>query len=358
MRVEVAHERPAEPQLPPMQASHFDPLHRRGRTGSRRRSTPASRRRILAARAGRAANRRGARPERSGDLGPGGPQRALPLRLGQEIQALPRRGGLRPLRTRLADGAGRDERAMSEAAAPGSERRNRRGAGPGRGGSALFLSHSRRDDPRGRRFRRGFAGLAQTFGVVWALRRGVAGQTQTGDRAARPAAAGGEIPRSSSTGSPPGPWRRAAWCCAWRRARRKTRATNPCASACALSGASPKRADAGARAGAGGAGRRSRHGQERTGPPGRGFDQRDRRSGRRRRAGGDRFAAGNGRRTPDPDFCAPRLSPDQAKPRGPCAKRSPRGRSSRSCWKASPAPARPKSISRRSPRRCATAARP
>ena len=34
---------------------------------------------------------RGARPEEPGDLGQGRPQRALPLRLGQEIQALPRR---------------------------------------------------------------------------------------------------------------------------------------------------------------------------------------------------------------------------------------------------------------------------
>ena len=54
------------------------PRHRQ--SGARRHGTP------------HAAGRRHRRPEQSGDLGQGRPQRRLSLRLGQEVQALPRRG--------------------------------------------------------------------------------------------------------------------------------------------------------------------------------------------------------------------------------------------------------------------------
>ena len=60
-----------------------DPGLRSGRSGRRRRRHAA---RV------RAAAQAGARPQRSRDLGQGRAQRALPLRLGQEVQALPRPG--------------------------------------------------------------------------------------------------------------------------------------------------------------------------------------------------------------------------------------------------------------------------
>ena len=220
-------ERPAEPQLPPMQASHFDPLHRRGRTGPRRDQRPDRRRRVHAPRArARAETARAARPERSGELGPRRPQRALSLRLGQEIQALPRRGGLRPFHAprRRAGAKMSERRAGSEAEI------------------AEVLVPVAVDQlysyvvPDGMTLAEGdfvtvSLGSRDPFGVVWALRRGAPEKLKSVIDAARPAAAGGEIPRSSSTGSPPGPWRRAAWFCAWRCGRRKTRATNPRASA-------------------------------------------------------------------------------------------------------------------------------
>ena len=94
MRVEVNVEPPQTPELPTMFASHVDPA-----TGEDELAlasinaaieagefTPVA----LAGEAPVAAARRG----QSGKLGTGRAQRALPLRVGQEIQALPRRGGL------------------------------------------------------------------------------------------------------------------------------------------------------------------------------------------------------------------------------------------------------------------------
>ena len=94
MRIEVASSR-REPELPPMQFQHLDPLNGEDRSRSPRsmaRSPPAnSRPRRSAWSRRRRCRAPRARPEKSGDLGQGRPQRGLPLRVRQEIQALPRR---------------------------------------------------------------------------------------------------------------------------------------------------------------------------------------------------------------------------------------------------------------------------
>ncbi len=89
MRVEVMFQQPAEPQMPPMQAHHIDAT-----TGlDEFAGLDASSRAAMAlgfspgAEAAPAVERD---PQRSVDLGPRRPQRSLPLRLGQEVQALPR----------------------------------------------------------------------------------------------------------------------------------------------------------------------------------------------------------------------------------------------------------------------------
>ena len=86
MRVEIVQQPPEErAELPPMQASHVDPI-----TGEDELALAAAGARDAGARRHHAEARRRAQPERSGDLGQGRPQRGLPVRLGQEIQALPR----------------------------------------------------------------------------------------------------------------------------------------------------------------------------------------------------------------------------------------------------------------------------
>ena len=89
MRVEIAAAAraddmlPDEDDLPPMVAHHIDATDRRGRCRRRCRSS---------ATAGQQARQRPCSiREDPRDLGQGRPQRSLPLRLRQEIQALPRR---------------------------------------------------------------------------------------------------------------------------------------------------------------------------------------------------------------------------------------------------------------------------
>ena len=85
-RAGAAAEEPPQ-SLPLMEAHHIDPRPARTRwrwpTPRWRRRWPATARRRAAA----------AQSERSDDLGQGRPQRALPVRLGQEVQALPRQFG-------------------------------------------------------------------------------------------------------------------------------------------------------------------------------------------------------------------------------------------------------------------------
>ena len=96
LRVEVVYE-PPPPEMPPMQASHFDPLN-----GEDEVAIAEINAKIAAgefspqALAGSAADRGAARPrpEKSRELGQSRPQRGLSLRFRQEIQALPRRAGL------------------------------------------------------------------------------------------------------------------------------------------------------------------------------------------------------------------------------------------------------------------------
>ena len=87
-------------ELPPMQAHHVDPFTGEDElamadaalaAGMR----PDGRARRAARAAADAASRRRAQPQGPRDLGQGLAQRALPLRLGQEIQALPRQARLR-----------------------------------------------------------------------------------------------------------------------------------------------------------------------------------------------------------------------------------------------------------------------
>ena len=89
MRVEVMAEPPPEPVLPQMVGPPRRPDDRRGRARSGGCRVRGLRRERFSRRPGA-----GARPERPGDLGPGRPQRALSLRLRQEVQALPRATGL------------------------------------------------------------------------------------------------------------------------------------------------------------------------------------------------------------------------------------------------------------------------
>ena len=87
MRVEIVQQQPdnSVPELPPMQASHVDPS-----TGEDEMALAAAGAQTLARAGITPEARRRAQPERSVDLGQGRPQRRVPLRLGQEIQALPR----------------------------------------------------------------------------------------------------------------------------------------------------------------------------------------------------------------------------------------------------------------------------
>ena len=87
MRVEIVQQQPDDsvPELPPMQASHVDPS-----TGEDELALAAGRRADAGARRHHAEARGRAQSERSVDLGQGRPQRGVPVRLGQEVQALPR----------------------------------------------------------------------------------------------------------------------------------------------------------------------------------------------------------------------------------------------------------------------------
>ena len=86
---DAGRDRPAaaeqEPQEPALHGGAQDrPDHRRGRVRLRQRAARAGLRRQ------RQRHRRAPQSERSDDLGQGRPQRSLPVRLGQEVQALPR----------------------------------------------------------------------------------------------------------------------------------------------------------------------------------------------------------------------------------------------------------------------------
>ena len=87
MRVEIVQQQPEDsvPELPPMQASHVDPS-----TGEDELALAAGGRADAGARRHHAQARGRAQSERSVELGQGWPQRRMPVRLGQEIQALPR----------------------------------------------------------------------------------------------------------------------------------------------------------------------------------------------------------------------------------------------------------------------------
>ncbi len=91
MRVEVMFAPPEEPALPPMQASHIDATTGHGRVRRPRRGRArAGRRRLASTADDRGEPQPVARSQRPVDLGPRRPQRGLPLRLRQEVQALPR----------------------------------------------------------------------------------------------------------------------------------------------------------------------------------------------------------------------------------------------------------------------------
>ena len=94
MRVEIVQQQPegeAPPTLPPMQASHVDPS-----TGEDELALAAGRRADAGPRRHHAEAGLRAQSERSLDMGQGRPQRGVPVRLRQEVQALPR-----PVRLRL-----------------------------------------------------------------------------------------------------------------------------------------------------------------------------------------------------------------------------------------------------------------
>ena len=91
MRIEVVFQPPAPEGLPPMLAQHLDPVTGEDEMPSTAQARSAAPVPPAATRPRRsAANRRRARPARSLDLGQGRPQRGLPVRLRQEVQALPR----------------------------------------------------------------------------------------------------------------------------------------------------------------------------------------------------------------------------------------------------------------------------
>ena len=166
---------------------------------------------------------------------------------------------------------------MSEAS-PADPPRDRRCAGSGRRRSALFLSPSAGDDPRRGRFRRRFAGIARGVRRRLGLARRRRRQSQAGVVASRPAAPVGRNCAASSIGSPPGRWRRAAWCCAWRCGRRMRRAPSLCASACASPAPRLKRETPARKQVLEAAQGGLAFEQDRTGPPGRGLDRRHRRA--------------------------------------------------------------------------------
>ena len=143
-------------------------------------------------------------------------------------------------------------------------------------------------------------GTRMATGVVWATRAGggdnlksVAEQRDWPPLRRRCAI--------SSTGSPAGPWRRAARCCAWRcaRPRRPQRRRRNSAAQDRQAAGAP---DARARARPRGAGRRCAAGQIRARRSRRLQRRRDRRPRRRRRAGGGRTAARARRADARPGF--------------------------------------------------------
>ncbi len=87
MRVEIVQQPQEEqsPSLPPMQAHHFNP-----NTGEDELALADAGARDAGARRHHAAPARRSQSERSVDLGQGRPQRGVPVRLRQEVQALPR----------------------------------------------------------------------------------------------------------------------------------------------------------------------------------------------------------------------------------------------------------------------------
>ena len=129
MRIEVRFQAPAPEPPPPMQFQHLDRARRRER-GAARRARRAGRRQSILGRRGRrhcggagVRRRRRARPQQSGDLGQDRPQRALPLRFGQEVQALPRAVGLTSIGARRQ--AGRRRAPSSPRRSPASSTRRR-----------------------------------------------------------------------------------------------------------------------------------------------------------------------------------------------------------------------------------------
>ena len=97
MRIEVRFQ-PPDPAPPPMQFQHLDPLTGVNEAGFGAISEPIEGGGFSSAEVGlwprRCRRCRRTRPQRPEDLGQDRTQRALPVRLGQEVQALPRRAGL------------------------------------------------------------------------------------------------------------------------------------------------------------------------------------------------------------------------------------------------------------------------
>ncbi len=87
MRVEVVFQQPEPAELPPMFGQHLDPATGENEMAGLRFGSPMGFGATAAPVRDRAPP---ARPHRPLHLGPRRPQRALPLRLGQEVQALPR----------------------------------------------------------------------------------------------------------------------------------------------------------------------------------------------------------------------------------------------------------------------------
>ena len=236
MRVEVAHERPPEPQLPPMQASHFDP--RPARMNWRlRRSTPTSRPansrrwRWPAARAG--ADRDPNNPEGWGRVGRNEPARADRARNSSIATACwpDGRGSIANARTQGAgpDGDDRARRRKSRRVA-----RSRGRARPGRGRTSLFLSRPKGITLAAGDFVKVSLGTREAFGVVWALAPTARDNLKTIVAAPRLAAPAGKTSRLSRLGRGLDARPERAWCCAWpTRAARRSRGRAGRASDCA-----------------------------------------------------------------------------------------------------------------------------
>ena len=203
----------------------------------------------------------------------------------------------------------------------------------------------------------GAARRAPATGVVWAVREAAATISNRSPRGATGRRSDSRC-ATSSTGWRAGRWPRAAWCCAWRRAAHEG-AEPPAAIRPRrhrqAAGAHDRGARPGARRG------RRRRGAARPGrrsPSGRMLD-------RRRSTASSRTARSTLVALP-PERIAPtstRTSPadPQRRParrgRGRLGARRAPAPSRRPCSKASPVRARPKSISRRSPRPCGSGGR-